>query len=450
MHSKLIVASLLLCSCAPIVIQDHVNRRTVSEKKDRVVLPNSSQITANAVPSDDQQSLLVSAQRSDRCELTSTLRVRSTREIKREPDWSAALMWLGAGALSGGIGAWVLADASNVPQSGDLHTQNPVGRTGAYGIGAGLSIAGGAAVLAGIATFIRGRDSRENLGTRPVRGKMVEVACSTSAAGSVPVEMAPVVGGVPRPPVTLGDTSPDGKFVISRKALRSLFENAPGAEKAQLTLEKSLLDIDLGATRVAMASAALETAIIFAKNDQVDEAKTELNFAASLDGDTSSAQKALDAAPTTRRQLAEAKQKAEADRAVAEKEKARAIDGHLARARQFIRASNSEKAQDELNAASSLGSDVSSLAERVERIILAKSVARWKGHIARCQKVSTIRSKIESLTHCDDDCQVVKRRVERDWEHLGQEALFLDGIPEEQSKALTDMCERAGCPDCPH
>src|ERR1017187_1484713 len=137
MHCKLIVGSLLLCSCAPIVIQDHVNRRTVSEKKERAVAPNSNRIIAKAVPSDDQQGFLVSAQRSDRCDLTSILQVRSVHHIRREPDWSSALLWLGAGALTGGLGAWVLVDASNVPQSWDLHTRNPVGRSGAYGIGAG-------------------------------------------------------------------------------------------------------------------------------------------------------------------------------------------------------------------------------------------------------------------------------------------------------------------------
>jgi hypothetical protein len=432
------------------VIQDHVNRRTVSEKKERAVAPNSNRIIAKAVPLDDQQGFLVSAQRSDRCDLTSILQVRSVRHIRREPDWSSALLWLGAGALTGGLGAWVLVDASNVPQSGDLHNRNPVGRSGAYGIGAGLSIAGGAAVIAGIATFIRGTDSRENLGTKPVRGERVEVACNTSSADNVQVEMAPVVAGLPRPPVTLGNTSLDGKLRISKRELRSLLESAPGAEKAQLRFEKSVLDIDLGATKVAMASAAIETAISLAKADHVDEAKIELNFAAELGGDIGSAQKALDDAPTTRRQLAEAKQKAEADRAAAEKEKAREIDGHVARARQLIRTSDLEKAQAELDLAKALGADVGPLADKITRIVAARTVAKWRNHVARCRKVSAVRSKIESISQCDADCQVIKRRVEKDWERLGEEKLDLDGIPAEQSQAFTDMCQQAGCPNCPN
>ena len=324
MHCRFIAGSLLLCSCAPIVLSDQINRQTLSERKERVVKPNSSGLIAEAVPSDDQKGLLVSVKQSERCDLTSILLVRSTRRVKREPDWSSALLWAGTGALSAGVGAWVLADASNVPQSGDPHTRNPVGRTGAYGIGSGLTIAGGAAIIAGVATFIRGIDSRENLGKKQVRGEPVEVACNATAAANIQIEMAPLVGGILTPPVSLGETSPDGKLRISKKQLRSLFESAPSAEKAQLRFGRSKRDIDLSATRIAMANSALETALSLAKADQVDEAKVELNFAAKLGAQTVSAHTAIADAPTTKRRLAEADahRVAEAQRSAAETEAA--------------------------------------------------------------------------------------------------------------------------------
>lgn len=443
------IGSLLICSCAPIVLQDHVSERTVSERKDRVVAPNSNRITAMAIPAEDHQSFLVLAYRSDRCEVTSFLQVKSSRDIKRKPDWSGGLAWLGIGALSGGLGAWVLADASNVPQAGDPQTRNPVGRTGAYGIGSGLSIAGGAALIAGLVTFVRGMDSQEYLGTKPVRGAITVEACNTTMADNVQVEVIPPVESLKRASVTLGHTSSDGKFLISQSQLRSLLTNNPDLENIQVRVGTLKLDIELGATRGALASAALERSVSLAKVDQVDEGQMELNFAAGLGGDVEAAQVALEQAPTSRRRAEDAKRKEEADRMAAEKEKERKYNAHLLRARRFISTNNYEGAQDELNLAKALGADVASLTERVEKLVITRAVAKWRSHVAGCRKVVAIRFKIARVSHCDDECKVIKKRVDKEWERLNSEHLDLQGIPADQSQAFREMCQQAGCPNCP-
>lgn len=307
MHRALIAGSLVLFSCAPIVISDRVEEQTISERKERVARPGSARITAEAILLTDQPGFLLSAQRSEQCEETLVAEVRGTRRIRRAPDWSSGLLWTGVGAVGVGIGSWVLADASNVPTSSDPYTRNPISRSGAYTSGVVLTAAGGAAVIAGVVTMLRGLDTSEDLGARQVR-RQVDVACKVTPASNIKVELIPVAHGLEGTSIPLGSTSPNGKLRISKSQLRALFETTPGADKAHLRVGPSQGDIDLRGPRAAMARAASEAALTLAKADRVDEAEAELNFATKLGAETASARVALADAPTTKRRLAEAQE----------------------------------------------------------------------------------------------------------------------------------------------
>jgi hypothetical protein len=271
------------------VLSDRVEEQTISERKERVARPDSARITAEAIPLTDQAGFLLSAERSERCEETLVAEVNSTRRIKRAPDWLSAALWASAGAGGAGLGSWMLVDVSNVrvlPTSG-------------------LTVAGGAAVIVGVVTLLRGTDTSEDLGTKPVRRESVEVACRVAPASNIKVELVPVTSGLEGTSIALGSTSSDGKLRISKSQLRSLFETTPEADKAQLRVGPSKLDIDLRATKVAMARGASEAALTLAKADRVDDAEAELNFATKLGGETAPARMALTDAPTTKRRLAE-------------------------------------------------------------------------------------------------------------------------------------------------
>jgi hypothetical protein len=96
-----------------------------------------------------------------------------------------------------------------------------------------------------------------------------------------------------------------------------------------------------------------------------------------------------------------------------------------------------------------LGADTDALSAQVGAARAEQTVARWKKHIAQCRKLSTIRSQLGVVSRCDEDCQKVSRRVARDWDELAREKLELSGVDEEDGQALRDMCEQAGCPECP-
>lgn len=449
MRCRFIAGGLLLCSCAPIVISDQVHETTIATHVNRSRVPGSERTAVDIQPLTNSSGLLLSAHRSESCKEDHVADVVRTRDVTRSPDWNRTTNLGVASALGFGLGSWVLADAHNVPEAGDPNTRNPVGRIGAKAIGVGLLVAGGVALAGGIATILRGSDLRENLGKNKYLQQTTIVACNEGPAPKVSVDLVSADGELPEASSFMGETASNGQLRIPKDAFRPFFNFLPERERAQVRVGSTLADVDLRGIRAELASGSVASALSLARNDQVEEAEVALRFAAQLGADVVSAQAALDEAPSRRRQIAEAKRKADAERAAAEKEKEKGIASHLAQARQYIRAGKLEKAQDELYAASALGGDVAALTEKVERTIVTRSVARWKEHVARCRKVSTIRSKIENLPHCDDDCQVVKRRVERDWERLGQEALFLDGIPAEQSQGIMDMCQRAGCPDCP-
>ncbi len=121
------------------------------------------------------------------CEVHVERVLHRTRTLRRKVDDKTTLLFeygLGAALLiAGGI---VTYDAPNVPMDNDPVTSNPIGRTGAYGIGGGLLALGTASVVEGIVNSRRARDSTEYLGqvSEPTNDPRRDVSCNERPASN--------------------------------------------------------------------------------------------------------------------------------------------------------------------------------------------------------------------------------------------------------------------------
>jgi hypothetical protein len=203
--------------------------------------------------------------------------------------------------------------------------------------------------------------------------------------------------------------------------------------------------IDLSAGKAFFAKSEIETVMQLVAADKVDEAASHLTRAAALGGDVEEAKRALASAPTSLARLRASEERARSERAAQNKK----AEGHLDRARELLRRKQLDDADAELAAARRLGAAVDTLSAQVTAVRAQQAIAQWKKHVTQCRKLSTIRAKLSAVPRCDAECQTISRRVERDWDDLGREKLDLAGVSDEQSQALRDMCEQAGCPECP-
>ena len=124
-------------------------------------------------------------------------------------------LWLeyGLGAavlIAGGVVAY---DAQNVPPADDPAQTNPIGRTGAYGIGGGLLALGITGVVAGVIDSRRARDSIQDDGivTEPASSPSQEAPCHRAAARDIPITLKPSAADNV---IKLGSTDHDGRLVV--------------------------------------------------------------------------------------------------------------------------------------------------------------------------------------------------------------------------------------------
>jgi hypothetical protein len=440
-------ATTVLSGCAPVsesvrYRDDWVKERTVSgEGTDRSV---SASVRYRA----DGASITVLSHQT--CTRQVEDLFHRTQITERHADPTATWLLYGAGGLGVGIGALVLSGPSKTTPpygySANTNTVSPAATRATGGVFLGLGVV---ALAAAIATSLRARDEVVKLGTVTVvrPGSQSELSCNVKPVFGRDVLLTTSSST----DIPIGGTDRQGHLDLKWNALRSLFVEGEPVASGTLSVVRvgTAGNIDLALARTYWAGRELAEAKRLAAGDNVDRAKIEMNTAAKLGADVSDVEAAIEVAPTSVIRAREAEQQAQVERAAAAAAKAKEIEGHLARARQLISASDPAQAHDELDAAAALGADVDSLAEKVTKLSSAKAVAQWKKHLVQCRKVSDARSKIEKVSYCDDECQRIKKRVDDDWERLGTEKLDVDGLPSSQRNTFVDMCQRAGCPECP-
>jgi hypothetical protein len=435
-----IAIAVSIAACAPVEsvrIQDDV------VKSKTVVSPGRNPVVTATVRTDEEGGALV-VQSRETCEQHVEDLHHRTRFTERHSDSTTAAALYGLGGAGVAIGAWVILDAPNIPETGDPKTVNPVGRSGAYATGTSFLSAGTAVLVAAIATSVRARDEVKNLGGtwRSRENSFEELQCHDRSVADTEVL---VVTATTR--TSLGTTTKKGRLTFTWNTLEKALDTDEPPDVATLEVPGlgAVGRLDLADGRAYFARREVDEVRALASKDSVDEASIHLARASALGANVAEAQKAIAVAPTSvlRAQAKEAKERAEK---VAQQKRA---EGHLAHARDLIRRKQFDEADGALESARQLGADTDALSAQVGAARAEQTVARWKKHIAQCRKLSTIRSQLGVVSRCDEDCQKVSRRVARDWDELAREKLELSGVDEEDGQALRDMCEQAGCPECP-
>jgi hypothetical protein len=368
----------LIGGCAPVEtvrIQDHWRGA-------RGVIGPSMDAVATATVEPSQEGAIITIESRGTCtkQVEDDFHRRKVTERRAERTQMAALWGLGGlGAVLGGV---VLVDARKVPEPGDQTTTNPIGRTEAYAIGGSLLAVGAALLVVAAGTSSRAHDEIDDLGTvttiRP--GSQIEVPCNVKPVARHDV----VLTGASSVAVPLGKTGRKGRLEIKWEALERLFAaQAPAASGAiEVPGVGTAGKLDLAPAKAYWAQRTLADAIRLAAEDKVDEATIQVKRAAMLGADISAAEANIAAAPTSIRRAHQAEQKALAARAAKEKE----VGGHLARARQFIRQNDLDKADNELTVAETLGADTTELRDAMANTPAARSQARDSERLAKQQE----------------------------------------------------------------
>ncbi|HWD38106.1 MAG TPA: hypothetical protein VG944_04605 [Fimbriimonas sp.] len=451
MRGIVLIGSLIVAAtgCAPISESVRYQDRWI---KERTVSDEGAAVTVSTTVRYREDGAQITASSHRTCTEQVEDVFRRTRITERHADPTSMYLLYGLGGLGVGIGALVVVDpnASTTSSSGYSTPMNTVSPSESRATGGVLLGLGAVTLAAGVVTSIRARDEVANLGTvtavRP--GSQRELSCEVKPAAGRDILLTTSSATN----VSLGKTDHAGHLDIRWNALKAIFDGGQEpASSGTLAVAHggTAGKIDLTYARTYWAQQALADAKVLAGLDQVDEAREEVDRAAKLGADTSAVEREIEAAPTSVSRARVAEQRAKAEREAADEAKNKEIDGHLTRARQFIHSNDPTKARGELDAAAALGADVTSLADKVTTIASARAVAQWKKHVAQCRKVSAARSKLESLSSCDAECQQIRRRVDDDWDHLSSEILDLDGLPPNQRSSFLEMCQRAGCPTCP-
>jgi len=272
----------------------------------------------------DNDGAEVDMQSVETCQRYEERALHRTHVVERHASALAqALFYIGAVA-GVGSGAWVLADVPNIPEPNDPKTQNPVGRAGATAIGVIQLIGGAASLAGGIATSVRGRNSKQELGTiyQPQANTATNVRCHGARARGQALSL--ILSSDQGGRIALGNTDDLGRMAFTWEAIPPA--TLAHAVSDQGTLEDSagtsLGTVDLTPARKYWAARMLQRASTLADRDEVDQALDAVKVAMALGADTGSVSEKIAGAPTS---VARAAQKR------AE------IQGHLDRAWAFVR-----------------------------------------------------------------------------------------------------------------
>jgi hypothetical protein len=176
----------------------------------------------------------------DRCDRLQVETIeRATVQKKSIPLWASILEWSSA-AVALGIGTTITVDASYLPDENDPLDSNPVGKAGAYSIGAILMAAGaGAAALATVDT-VRALDEVDQVDKIEKTLSRTEVACekrplsdhflqahigsrsfkvSTDAAGMTAIDLAEVIA---TDEILAGNVAPRLEFSADEKKISTV------------------------------------------------------------------------------------------------------------------------------------------------------------------------------------------------------------------------------------
>jgi len=189
---------------------------------------------------------------------------RRTKRINRTANKYVLALEYGVGVTGLVGGGAVTYDAGNVPASGDPLQRNPIGRTGAYAVGAGVAVLGIAALVFGLHDSLRARDSQAAAGeiARAIPGSEKEIDCNKRPPASLAIRL--IEDG--NRTVSLGATRDDGGLllawdVVPEEWFRTAAWPAAGKLVTDSGIELALLSLKRPRARVAeKAWAAAQTA----------------------------------------------------------------------------------------------------------------------------------------------------------------------------------------------
>lgn len=433
----LLLAALAACAPTRVVERDEDVQTGV---RTQIGPGHDRKIVAVVRTDDDQASITLHSR--DTCERYDQRALHRTHIVERHASVATQVLFYLGAAVGLGTGAWILADVPNIPKPNDPMRQNPVGRTGATVIGALQLVAGATCLALGIGTSVRGRTSRTNQGTvyAYVDGSKRSVECNRRVVAGEPIVL---VAGDNR--VELGRTDARGNVVVTWETVGPLYSKAAPSAGQVLVRDDTVATVELDAARAFWANRARDRALELAQADNVDEADAQADHAAALGADVSKVREAIARAPTSvqRREQSERKVREEKE------QRTRQAAAHASAARQKLKRGDLEGARAEMQEARGLGADIEAIeteiARRADELVTRKARALF----ARCRKIARARDQFERVSHCDEGCQKIRRRIEQDWEHLNQQRLDLTDVSAERGEELKEMCQQAGCPACP-
>ena len=253
-----IAASTAACSTINTVREDHAQLL----KTQPITGPgHDAKLHASVTQAEDSFTVVVT--RDETCEVRVEKVLHRTTTVNRKVESKATLILeYGIGAAMLVAGALVTVDASNVPMPNDPAQSNTIGRTGAYGIGAGLFALGTAGVVMGIVDSRRARDGMEDGGifTEPANDPPRQVSCNGSVVPNTAVLLRPNVdtSAIKRDDITLGPTDTGGTLVVSWNSLPSTWFDTSGWVRTAAVVANGteLVSVPLERGRAQVAEAA--------------------------------------------------------------------------------------------------------------------------------------------------------------------------------------------------
>ncbi len=253
-----VAASATACSTINTVREDHAQLL----KTQPITGPGHDlKFHASVTQADDSFTLVVT--QDETCERRVEKVLHRTTTLHRKVENKATLILeYGLGAAMLVAGALVTIDASKVPMPNAPAQSNPVGRTGAYGIGGGLFALGAAGVVMGIVDSRRARDGMEDGGTftEPAADPPSEVSCNAGVVPNTTVLLHPTPSNsaTNRDDITVGPTDARGTLVVPWSSLPSSWLDVKGWVRTAAVVANGteLVSVPLERGRALVAEAA--------------------------------------------------------------------------------------------------------------------------------------------------------------------------------------------------
>ena len=387
---------LLPLGCAPLVISEHGDENVISERT-VTDAPGEQRLVVNVQTEKDGAMLRLESRST--CSRHEEQLIRTTKERKRKADAVGATFAYVAAGLGLIGGPMIFADVHNIPTANDPMTTNPVGRAGAIGIGTAITVAGAGMLALAIGTSVRGRDSITEEGQTWRKGDVVgsDPACDVAMVAKQAVV---VRTENPSGQLAIGTTGKMGQLTVRWSDFDPVFPSGKVPAGATIEVDGMSAAFDLGPAQRYLAQQALKQAEDLATEDKVDEATERANEAEALGSDAKVARAMIAGAPTSMRRKQEAEETAHANEA----ERQREINRHTARAHDYVRKNDPDRARPEVDQVAALGGDTAALREAIDLTPKERQRKQESDRLATAQQAAAQR-ELESSRPSDLEMQ---------------------------------------------